>query len=167
MKKVISFSFVLSALMLSAAALATEANTSMDNNTSNTTTMNNTQTQTTETTAATEWTGRLYDIMPRNSKVTADWCKSHVPDTYKTSSKEANKEITGANGVMAKNVSHNKTQLGGIYQVKGTATFSGNEEGKEWKKKVNFYAYSLEKDGIERGAWYTDDCKGFYEVGPA
>ena len=114
------------------------------------------------------WTGQFSDVMSKNKNVTDDYCKAHALDTYQASADMIYKEVTAQNGVKAKNLSHQSKQVGGVYFHTGTAMFSGETEGKEWKEKVYYFGQTLvEKEGLIQGVWYTKDCKGFYKVGPS
>ena len=112
------------------------------------------------------WSGELYNIMPKNSSTTEEYCKTHVLDTYQASVAMIHKEVTGANGVKGKNLYNRTKMIGDIYMHSGAAMFSGVYEDKPWKEKVYYYSQSLEKDGFEQGIWYTKNCKGFFKVGP-
>jgi hypothetical protein len=113
------------------------------------------------------WKGELYGIMPSHPEVTVEYCKSHAFDTYQTTADMVDKEITADNGVKAKDLGFTTKKVGGIYFRQGTAIFSGIINGKPWEETVHYFSQSLmEKDGMQQGAWYTKDCKGFYKVGP-
>lgn len=113
------------------------------------------------------WQGEFSDITPTHSGVTEDYCKQHVLDTYQTSAGKVDKEVTGQNGVKAKNITFNTKEQGGVYMYTGSSELSGTYEGKPWKDKVHFIGLALQKDGMEQGAWWSKDCKGFYKVGPS
>lgn len=117
--------------------------------------------------AETMWKGEFMNTMPAKDGVTEEFCKQHALDTFEGDMKMIDKEVTGSNNVKAKNDSFKVRQMGGIYSVHGTATLSGEYEGKPWKEKATFMAYALTKEGMRHGVWYTKDCKGFYRVGPS
>jgi hypothetical protein len=112
------------------------------------------------------WVGKLFDITPAHDGVTLEYCKAHVPDSYETTPEMLNKEIVGKNGVHAKDLDFSIKEKGFIYFRNGKAEFSGVNQGKPWKEKVYYFAQMLNKEGPQRGIWYTKDCKGFYSAGP-
>lgn len=116
--------------------------------------------------SAETWTGKLFDITPTRPDVTLEYCKSHVPDSYQATPEMVNKEIIANNGIRARDIEYTVKDKGMVYFRSGKAEFSGTDHGKPWKEKVYYYAQMLNKDGPQRGVWYTKDCKGFYSVGP-
>lgn len=116
--------------------------------------------------AETMWKGEFINTMPAKDGITEEFCKQHSLDTFEGDMKAIDKDVTASNGVKAKNDSIKVRQVGSVYSAHGTATLSGEYEGKPWKEKATFMAYALSKDGMRHGVWYTKDCKGFYRVGP-
>lgn len=120
--------------------------------------------------ADTPWQGEFTHVMSNRKGVTDDFCKAHVPDTFKTTASMSTKEITGDNGVKSKDLGYRMRAVGGIYFFEGTAMFSGTTDGKAWQDKVHYFGQALQRDPAatyEQGIWFTKDCKGFYSAGPA
>lgn len=116
-----------------------------------------------------QWKGEFNHVMANRAGVTDEFCKAHVPDTYKTTASMNMKEITADNGVKAKDLGYRMRAVGGVYFFDGTAMFSGETDGKPWQEKVHYFAQTLQREptgGTQQGVWFTKDCKGFYSVGP-
>lgn len=177
--------FVMSQALIGS-AFAQDDNGNNDNNNGNSTTVEvgttnggsdttAATTTTTETTVVktttkdeTVWTGHFSNVTANRSGVTDEYCKARVPDNFKTDSKMVMKEIHADNGVDAKDLGYRTRAVGGVYFLDGTASFTVTVDGKESKQKAHYFGQTLQREGgVQRGVWFTKDCKGFYAVGPS
>lgn len=107
------------------------------------------------------WQGYYQIAKPIQQTTKASFCNAHTPGIFIHTVKgmisnpvKTNKGITLSNAVF------NQDHVGKVYLIYGELTATGPNN--RWHDNIHYVLYKFSKNGLTRGVWYTDKCKGTY-----
>ena len=110
------------------------------------------------------WKSTYYQSIPNQQGVSQSYCRQHEPGTFKGVVKE--QLLHGAmtnHHIMLDHFTFEEQIKYGMYFMQGTVIAHGKtESGKNWQDLIHYYVYKLTKNGVTRGVWSSQTCKGLY-----
>ncbi len=107
------------------------------------------------------WQGYYQTAKPIQQTTKASFCHEHTPGVFiHTINDMITKPVKTNRGITLSNAIFNQDHVGKVYLIYGELTASGPNNG--WHDNIHYVLYKFSKNGITRGVWYTNKCKGTY-----
>jgi len=109
------------------------------------------------------WKSTYYSAIPNQKNISRSYCRQHEPGTFIgiVDDQLAGGAMTNRQ-IKLNNFTFHQQIKNGIYFMQGSLHARGITDGKEWDDEINYYVYKLTEDGITRGVWNSQKCKGLY-----
>ena len=109
------------------------------------------------------WKSTYYGTVPRQKEISVTYCQQHEPGTFEGIVKDqlTHGAITNRH-IQLTQFTFKQHIQNGIYFMQGTLLASGVTGGKRWHDPIKYYVYKLTEDGVTRGVWSSEKCKGLY-----
>jgi hypothetical protein len=109
------------------------------------------------------WKSTYYGAVPRQKEVDLAYCQQHEPGTFVgiVNDQLVHGAITDRH-IQLTQFTFKQHIQDGIYFMQGTLLASGIIDGKKWQWPIKYYVYKLTENGVTRGAWSSEQCKGLY-----
>jgi hypothetical protein len=107
------------------------------------------------------WKGTYYQAKPIKKGITLAYCKEHTIGNFIHTIKDSN--IKTDKNILLTDSHFNIDKVNNIYLIHGDFLATSKANKSAWQDRIYYFLYKFSENGITKGIWYTDKCKGLYK----
>ena len=107
------------------------------------------------------WRGHYENAVPLKKGIPISYCHHHSPGIFIHTVKDVlTHPIVTNKGITLTKSTFNIDHVGKVYLMHGEITAIGKQN--KWHDHIHYFLYKDTEDGVTKGIWYTNKCKGQY-----